>query len=71
MAASRRINGIRLSRVLRGVEELRTLDGAVLRSGEARCSSAIAGLTRDTYCNLARLIRKDREQMVHGPGSTS
>ncbi|MCE8421678.1 DNA gyrase subunit B, partial [Rhodovulum sulfidophilum] len=27
-------HGIRLSRVLRGVEELRTLDGAVLRSGE-------------------------------------
>jgi DNA gyrase subunit B len=28
--------GIRLSRVLRGVEELRTLDGAMLRSGESR-----------------------------------
>ena len=29
-------HGIRLARVLRGVEEIRTLDGAVLRSGEAR-----------------------------------
>ena len=30
--------GIRLARVLRGVEELRTLDGPMLRSGEARKS---------------------------------
>ena len=30
-------HGIRLSRVLRGVEELRTLDGAVLRSSACRC----------------------------------
>jgi DNA gyrase subunit B len=60
-------NGIRLSRVLRGVEELRTLDGAVLRSGEARRLAAIAGQTRDVYREPARLMRKDREQMVHGP----
>ncbi len=38
--------GIRLARILRGVEEVRTLDGAVLRSGEARklshrCASRI------------------------------
>ena len=60
-------HGIRLSRVLRGVEELRTLDGAVLRSGEARKLSQIAGQYRDTYRDPARLVRKDREQMVHGP----
>jgi len=60
-------HGIRLSRVLRGVEELRTLDGAVLRSGEARRLSAIGQQTRDTYRDPARLMRKDREQMVHGP----
>ena len=60
-------HGIRLSRVLRGVEELRTLDGAVLRSGEARRLSQVAGQTRDIYRNPGRLIRKDREQMVHGP----
>ncbi len=36
-------HGIRLSRILRGVEELRTLDGAVLRSGEARRLSQVAG----------------------------
>ena len=59
--------GIRLSRILRGVEELRTLDGAVLRSGEARRLASVAGQTRDIYKNPARLTRKDREQMVHGP----
>ena len=60
-------HGIRLSRVLRGVEELRTLDGAVLRSGEARRLSAISKDTRDVYRQTGRLIRKDREQMVYGP----
>ncbi len=35
-------HGIRLSRVLRGVEEIRTLDGAVLRSGEARKLSQVS-----------------------------
>ena len=60
-------HGIRLSRMLRGVEELRTLDGAVLRSGEARKLSQIAGQHRDIYRDPARLIRKDREQPVHGP----
>ncbi len=60
-------HGIRLSRVLRGVEELRTLDGAVLRSGEARRLSQVAGQYRDIYRDPARLVRKDREQMVHGP----
>jgi DNA gyrase subunit B len=60
-------HGIRLSRVLRGVEELRTLDGAVLRSGEARKLSQISGQTRDIYRDPARLVRKDREQLIHGP----
>ena len=60
-------HGIRLSRLLRGVEELRTLDGAVLRSGEARRLSQLAGQHRDVYRDPARLVRKDREQLVHGP----
>jgi DNA gyrase subunit B len=60
-------HGIRLSRILRGVEELRTLDGAVLRSGEARKLSQIAGQTNGIYRDPARLIRKDRDQAIHGP----
>ncbi len=60
-------HGIRLSRILRGVEELRTLDGAVLRSGEARRLAQIGGQHADVYRKPARLVRKDREQPIHGP----
>jgi DNA gyrase subunit B len=60
-------HGIRLSRILRGVEELRTLDGAVLRSGEARRLSAISRETRDVYRSASHLSRKDRDQVVYGP----
>ncbi|MFV0491832.1 MAG: DNA topoisomerase (ATP-hydrolyzing) subunit B [Pseudorhodobacter sp.] len=60
-------HGIRLARVLRGVEEIRTLDGAVLRSGEARRLSSIAEQTREFYRDTAGLMRKDRETPIHGP----
>jgi DNA gyrase subunit B len=60
-------HGIRLSRVLRGVEEIRTLDGAVLRSGEARKLSSVSQDTREVYRNPAHLHRKDRAQVIHGP----
>jgi DNA gyrase subunit B len=60
-------HGIRLSRILRGVEELRTLDGAVLRSGEARRLNQIAGQVRDVFQAPGRMTRKDREQLVYGP----
>ncbi|MGB3553514.1 MAG: DNA topoisomerase (ATP-hydrolyzing) subunit B [Jannaschia sp.] len=60
-------HGIRLARVLRGVEEVRTLDGAVLRSGEARKLAQVSAGTRDVYRDPAKLSRKDRENLVHGP----
>ena len=60
-------HGIRLSRVLRGVEEIRTLDGAVLRSGEARKLSEVSKQTRDVFRDPAKLVRKEREVVVHGP----
>ncbi|MEH7828632.1 DNA topoisomerase (ATP-hydrolyzing) subunit B [Gemmobacter denitrificans] len=60
-------HGIRLSRILRGVEELRTLDGAVLRSGEARKLSQMSAQSRDVFASGARLVRKDRDQPIHGP----
>ena len=60
-------HGIRLSRILRGVEELRTLDGAVLRSGEARRLSAVSRDSRDAFRKPGKLMRKDREQLVYGP----
>jgi len=60
-------HGIRLSRVLRGVEEIRALDGAVLRSGEARKLSQVSSESRSVYRDPSRLARKDREQLIHGP----
>jgi len=60
-------HGIRLARVLRGVEEVRTLDGAVLRSGEARRLSQVAAETRDHYRTPSHLVRKERDQLIHGP----
>ncbi|MDF1855937.1 DNA topoisomerase (ATP-hydrolyzing) subunit B [Pseudooceanicola sp.] len=60
-------HGIRLSRVLRGVEELRTLDGAVLRSGEARRLGQMTQSLRDIYTSPADLVRRDRTQLIHGP----
>ena len=60
-------HGIRLSRVLRGVEETRTLDGAVLRSGEARKLASVSKDSREVYYDPAKLSRKEREQIIHGP----
>ena len=60
-------HGIRLARVLRGVEEIRTLDGAVLRSGEARRLGRLAAESAGTYADPAELARKDRSQTIHGP----
>ncbi len=60
-------HGIRLARILRGVEEIRTLDGAVLRSGEARRLSEVSKDTRDIYRDSSKLVRKDREILVQGP----
>jgi DNA gyrase subunit B len=60
-------HGIRLARVLRGVEEIRTLDGPVLRSGEARRLGGYTGALQEVYAKPARLVRRDRDNGVHGP----
>ncbi len=59
--------GMRLTRVVRGVEEVRTLDGPVLRSGDARRLGQLTTGLRDTYSNPAKLVRKDRTQDIFGP----
>ena len=59
--------GIRLSRALRGVEEVRTLDGPALRSGEARRLGSHTEALREVYGAPATLHRKDRQQPIHGP----
>ncbi|MEM8578345.1 MAG: DNA topoisomerase (ATP-hydrolyzing) subunit B [Pseudomonadota bacterium] len=59
--------GIRLTRILRGVEEVRTLDGPMLRSGEARKTGSFTQGLQDVYGLPASLHRKDRSQMILGP----
>ena len=59
--------GVRLTRILRGVEEVRTLDGPMLRSGEARKSGTFTQHLQEVYNTPATLIRKDRVQSIYGP----
>ena len=59
--------GIRLSRVLRGVEETRNLDGAILRGGEARRIHQEVTATEGRYDDPSTLVRKERSTMIHGP----
>ncbi|WP_298802113.1 DNA topoisomerase (ATP-hydrolyzing) subunit B [uncultured Lentibacter sp.] len=60
-------HGIRLARILRGVEEVRTLDGPMLRSGEARRTGTLTESLQEVYGKPARLERKERSQMIYGP----
>ncbi|SDI16882.1 DNA topoisomerase (ATP-hydrolyzing) subunit B [Salipiger marinus] len=59
--------GIRLARILRGVEEVRTLDGSLLRSGEARRTGSFTQALQAVYDLPATLERKDRKQAIYGP----
>ncbi|WP_319825029.1 DNA topoisomerase (ATP-hydrolyzing) subunit B [Thalassovita sp.] len=60
-------HGIRLARILRGVEEVRTLDGPMLRSGEARKTGSFTQALQEVYETPATLVRKDRSQLIMGP----
>ena len=60
-------HGIRLARILRGVEEVRTLDGPMLRSGEARKTGSFTQSLQEIYGTTGQLIRRDRSQLIHGP----
>ena len=57
----------RLTRLLRGVEESRLLDGPMLRSGESRRLGAMTDALREVYGSGATLVRKDRLLPIHGP----
>ena len=60
-------HGIRLARILRGVEELQTLDGPMLKSGEARKTGTFTESLQEIYESPATLIRKDQSQIIYGP----
>jgi len=62
-------HGLRLARVLRGVEEVRLLEGAVLRGAEARRLARHTDSLREVYGAPATLLRKDRGQPIHGPSA--
>ncbi|MBO6866391.1 MAG: DNA topoisomerase (ATP-hydrolyzing) subunit B [Thalassococcus sp.] len=59
--------GMRLARILRGVEEVRTLDGPMLRSGEARKTGSFTESLQAVYNLPAVLERKDRREVINGP----
>jgi DNA gyrase subunit B len=59
--------GLRLWRVLRGVEEARVLDGMALRSAEARRLAALTEALQEVYGQPATLARKDRQQPIFAP----
>ena len=59
--------GIRLARSLRGVEEVRTLDGPVMRSPEARRLGGLTEALQEVYGAQATLVRKDRTSDINGP----
>ncbi len=60
-------HGLKFARLVRGVEELRTLDGAVLRSGEARKLGSLTAALQEVYTKTAKLVRKDKVIEIHGP----
>ena len=59
--------GVRLWRTLRGVDEVRILDGYALRSGEARRLAALTAGVQEVYSGAVSLVRKDREQAIFAP----
>ena len=60
-------HGLRLFRVLRGVEEVRVLDGNVLRSGESRKLGSFTKALQEIYSQPAVLERRDKRISIYGP----
>jgi DNA gyrase subunit B len=59
--------GVRFTRVVRGVAEVRSIDGMALRSAEARQLARLSPALAETYGAPAKLIRKDREVAIRAP----
>ena len=59
--------GLRFSRSIRGVEEVRTLDGGCLRSGEARKLASYTKSLQEVYTRPAKLTRKDKVTTIFAP----
>ena len=61
--------GVRFMRTVRGVAEVRTIDGMALRSAEARRLASLGPALAETYGAPAILIRKDKETQIHAPSA--
>ncbi|MEO1329522.1 MAG: DNA topoisomerase (ATP-hydrolyzing) subunit B [Pseudomonadota bacterium] len=59
--------GLRFKRIVRGVAEIRTVDGALARSGEARRLAGMTASLREVYAKPAVFERKERTVTVHAP----
>ena len=59
--------GVRFTRTVRGVAEVRAIDGMALRSAEARQLARLGPALAETYGRPAKLVRKDREVAIRAP----
>ena len=59
--------GLEFTRTLRGVAERHVIDGAVVRSAEARRVDAFAAELQQLYVKRGKLAAKDKEYLVSGP----
>ncbi len=59
--------GLRFSRVIRGVDEAKTLSGACVRSGEARKLAGFTDSLQEVYSSPSVLLRKDKETVINAP----
>ncbi|MEM7441526.1 MAG: DNA gyrase subunit B, partial [Pseudomonadota bacterium] len=60
-------HGIRLARILRGVEEVHTLDGRCLHSTEAGKLGGLTASLQETYGTIAKLERKGKTWPIFAP----
>jgi DNA gyrase subunit B len=59
--------GLEFTRTLRGVSERHVIDGAVIRSADARRIDAFAADLQRLYVKRGKLIAKDKEFSIAGP----
>ncbi|MEK9725813.1 MAG: toprim domain-containing protein, partial [Rhodospirillaceae bacterium] len=61
--------GLQFTRTLRGVKETHVIDGALIRSQDARRLNERAGALQKLYAKHGKLIVKDKETPITGPMS--
>ncbi len=61
--------GLVFTRTVRGVGERHTIDGAVIKSAEARRIDAEAAILQATYAKLGTLDWKDSQWVISGPAA--